>query len=265
MSASKARLRIAAISWRHALILLRTPHRLFDVTIWPLVDVILFGSLAVFSQRSGSGDTAFAYILSGIVLWHVIYQAQIAVSTGFMEEAWSRNLLNLMVTPLREIEYAIGVAFFGLLKLILGVVLVAVTALGFFTFDVTDLGLSLIPIVTILLLVGWAIALFVIALVLRFGSGAEALAWGILFVVMPLSGVFYPVPALPGILQPVAYALPSTHAFAAARSVIDGHGIPWDEIALAGIATIALTALATWFLARMLKLFRARGYISRYS
>ena len=44
----------------------------------------------------------------------------------------------------------------------------------------------------------YAVAMFVIGLVLRFGTGAEALAWGILFVVMPLSGTFYPVSALPG-------------------------------------------------------------------
>lgn len=265
MSAAVARRRIGAIAWRHAIILRRTPHRLFDVTIWPLVDVILFGSIAVFSQRSGSGDAAFGYILTGIVLWHVVYQAQIAVSTGFMEEAWSRNLLNLMVTPLREIEYAIGVALFGLVKLIAGVGLVALTALTLFAFDVTDLGLSLIPIVAVLLLLGWVIALLVIALVLRFGSGAEALAWGILFVVMPLSGVFYPVGALPGLVRPLAYALPSTHAFSAARSVIDGRGLPWDALGLAALTTLALTAAATWFLARMLTVFRSRGYISRYS
>lgn len=265
MSAAVARRRIGAIAWRHAIILRRTPHRLFDVTIWPLVDVILFGSMAVFSQRSGSGNAAFAYILTGIVLWHVVYQAQIAVSTGFMEEAWSRNLLNLMVTPMREIEYAIGVALFGFVKLIAGVGLVALTALALFAFDVTDLGLSLIPIVAVLLLLGWVIALLVIALVLRFGSGAEALAWGILFVVMPLSGVFYPIAALPDLVRPIAYALPSTHAFSAARSVIDGRGLPWDQLALAALTTLALTAAATWFLARMLTVFRNRGYISRYS
>ena len=35
---------------------------------------------------------------------------------------------------------------------------------------------------------------------------------------MPLSGVFYPVEALPGVLQPIAPLLPTTHAFAAGAS-----------------------------------------------
>jgi len=258
--------RISAVASRHYLVMLRSPHRLFDVTIWPLVDVLLFGSIGAFvSQAEGAGAAAFGYLLGGIVLWHVVYQSQIAVSTGFLEETWSRNLLNLMVTPLKEVEYVAGVALFGLVKLVIGVGLVAVTALLFFSFNVSDLGLGLIPVAAILLLVGWIIALFVVGCVLRFGSGAEALAWGILFAVMPLSGVFYPVDALPGAVQPISVALPTTHAFDAMRALLDGRGLLWDEIAIAAGSTVVLALLALGFVVKMLKLFRARGYISRYS
>jgi ABC-2 type transport system permease protein len=257
--------RVRAISRRHAYVLLRSPHRLFDVVLWPLVDVLLFGSLAVFVSRGNAGAVAFGYLLSGIVLWHVVYQSQIAVSTGFLEETWSRNLLNLMVTPLREVEYAGGVALFGMVKLVMGVGVVALTALGFYAFNVSHLGPGLIPIIAILLVVGWVIALFVIALVLRFGTGAEALAWGILFVVMPLSGVFYPVAALPWFLRPVAQALPTTHAFAAGRALIDGHGMQWGQLGLAAASTVVAALAALGFLVLMLGTFRRRGFVTRYS
>src|SRR3954464_8581397 len=134
-----SRLRMRAIARRHWYVLLRSPHRLFDVTLWPLVDVLLFGSLAAFvgtGQTSGKQQAA-GYLLAGIVLWHVIYQSQIAMSTGFLEETWTRNLLNLMVTPLRETEYVAGVAMFGMIKLVLGVGLMVVGALVFFSFDVS--------------------------------------------------------------------------------------------------------------------------------
>ncbi|MDQ3957994.1 MAG: ABC transporter permease [Actinomycetota bacterium] len=259
-------LRITAVAKRHAYVLRRSPHRLYDITIWPLVDVLLFGSLGVFLSRTEGGDAAaFGYLLAGIVLWHVVYQSQIALSTGFLEETWSRNLLNLMVTPLKEVEYAAGVALFGLVKLVLGVGLVAAGAFAFYAFDISDVGLGVIPIAAVLLAVGWVIALFVIALVLRFGSGAEALAWGILFLVMPLSGVFYPVEALPGAFQPVAQALPTTHAFTAVRALLDGRGMQWGEIGLAALGTAVLGVGAVAFLAKMLSLFRTRGYITRYS
>ena len=258
-------MRVRAVARRHAYALLRSPHRIFDVVLWPLVDVLLFGSLGVFVSRGNAGAIAFGYLLSGIVLWHVVYQSQIALSTGFLEETWSRNLLNLMVTPLREVEYAGGVALFGMVKLVMGVGVVSLTALGFFAFNVSHLGLGLIPIITILLVVGWVIALFVIALVLRFGSGAEALAWGILFVVMPLSGVFYPVAALPWLLRPLAQALPTTHAFAAGRALIDGHGMQWGQLGLATASTLVAGLAALAFLVHMLGTFRRRGFVTRYS
>jgi ABC-2 type transport system permease protein len=260
-------LRIRAVARRHYYVLLRSPHRLFDVTIWPLVDVLLFGSLGVFVAQGDStaGRAAAAYLLSGILLWHVVYQSQIGLSTGLLEETWSRNLLNLMVTPLREIEYAAGVALFGLVKLAMGIGVVALAAFGFFAFDAGRLGLGIIPIAAVLLVVGWVIALFVIGLVLRFGSGAEALAWGILFVVMPLSGVFYPIKALPGVLQPLALALPTTHAFAAGRALVDHEPMQWGELGLAAIAAVGLGVVAVAFVTHMLAVFRRRGFVTRYS
>jgi ABC-2 type transport system permease protein len=258
-------LRIRAIARRHAYVLRRSPHRLFDVTIWPFVDALLFGSLAVFVKNGPSGRLAFGYLLSGVVLWHVVYQSQIAVSTGFLEETWSRNLLNLMVSPMREVEYAGGVALFGLAKLVMGVGVVSVTAAVFYAFSITNLGIALIPVAALLLAVGWIIALFVIGLVLRFGTGAEALAWGILFLVMPLSGVFYPVRSLPWLLRPVAESLPTTHAFAAGRSFLAHHGVAWGQIGVAAGETVVMAVLALAFLSAMLATFRRRGYITRYS
>src|SRR5262249_49495407 len=152
-------------------------------------------------QTGGDSQAGVAYLLTGILLFHVIYQVQIAMSTGFLEETWSRNLLNLMTTPLREIEYVGGVALFGMFKLVVGISVVAVVASILYAFNILQIGWGLVPLVAILMLCGWAISLFVIGLVLRFGQSAEVLAWGILFVILPLSGVFYPVDALPSFFQ----------------------------------------------------------------
>jgi ABC-2 type transport system permease protein len=258
---------VRAIAMRQALVLWRSPHRLFDVTVWPVVDTLLFGSLAVFFAREGGsgGKQGAAYLIAGVLLWHVVYQSQMAVATGFLEETWSRNLLSLMVTPLTDTEWLAGTVLFGLVKLLLGVGAVAVMVAFLYAFNVTSLGWALLPIVAVLMAAGWAVALFVVGMVLRFGSGAEALAWGILFVVMPLSGVFYPVTALPGALQPVAAVLPTTHAFAAARSVLDGGGMPWHELAVAAVSTVVALAAAVAFVRAMMATFRRRGFVTRYA
>jgi ABC-2 type transport system permease protein len=264
---SESWLRVKTIVRRHVYVLWRSPHRWFDIVFWPVVDVLLWGSLGVFvaTQSGDATQTGVPYLLSGILLFHVLYQSEIAVSTGFMEETWSRNILNLMVTPLTEIEYASGIALWGMAKLTMGITMVAVASLIFYSFNILDVGLGLIPIGALLLACGWVISLFVIGLILRFGQGAEILAWGLTFVIMPLSGVFYPADALPGVLKPIAVALPTTHAFAAARDLLDGEPMPWDEIAWAVLGVVIFTACGIAFVTHMLRVFRRRGFVTRYS
>ena len=100
-------------------------------------------SIAVFaaSRTLTTGQQLVAYTLAGMILWQVVYQAQIALATGFLEETFARNLLNLMATPLREWEYVAGVALFGLAKLLCGVGVVATLAWVAYAFDLTTLGL----------------------------------------------------------------------------------------------------------------------------
>ena len=106
--------RVRAIARRQSYVLRRAPQRWFDVIVWPVVDAILFGAIGVyFGRQHGTAAASAAFLLAGIVLFHVVFQAEISLATGFLEETWSRNLLNLMVTPLTELEYGAGVVLFG--------------------------------------------------------------------------------------------------------------------------------------------------------
>ena len=70
---------------------------------------------------------------------------------------------------------------------------------------------------------GWGIGMTVTAMVIRFGLGAESLAWVAIFAFAPISAVYYPVATLPGWLQPVAWATPSAYVFEGMRAVmVDG-------------------------------------------
>jgi ABC-2 type transport system permease protein len=258
-------LRVRAVARRHAYVLQRAPQRWFDVVFWPMVDTLLFGALGTqLARATKGGEIVAGGLLAGILLFHVVFQAEIGLATGFMEETWSRNLLNLLVTPLRESEYVGGVVLFGLAKMVIALTTVSVVAWVLFAFHVTRLGFALIPLVAVLLAVGWSVGLVVIGLILRVGQGAEILAWGLLAMVLPLSGAFYPVSDLPGGLQPLARALPTTRLFAAGRAVLDGHPLAWGQVGIAVIGTVVLAALSVAWLARSLAVFRARGFISRH-
>jgi ABC-2 type transport system permease protein len=259
-------LRVRTVVRRHAYVLWRSPHRWFDIVVWPLFDVLLWGSLGAFvAQENDASRAGTPYLLAGIMLFHVLFQSQIAVSTGFMEETWTRNLLNMMTTPLREVEYVAGLAVYGLAKLLAAMTMVCLTAAVFFGFNLGSVGWGLVPIVGILLLIGFALSMLVIGLLLRYGQSAEILAWASTFLILSLSGVFNPVETIPGALQPLARVLPTTHAFRAARELLAGMPIPWDELAIAAVGAVVLAVATMTFVTRKLAQFRQRGYVTRYS
>lgn len=259
-------LRIKTVVRRHAYVLWRAPHRWFDIAFWPIMDVILWGSLGTYvaTQDGDSGATA-PFLLAGIMMFHVIFQSQIAVATGFMEETWSRNLLNVVTTPVKEVEYVLGTALFGFAKVALALVSLSLTAGIFFGFDLGAVGWSLIPIVAILTIVGWGLGIANIGIVLRFGQGAEILIWGSNFIIMAFSGVFNPVEALPDALQPISRALPSTYAFDGLRSVLGGGSLSSGQVVKGLAGAVVFLVGGTWFAVAMLRSFRRRGLVTRFS
>lgn len=258
--------RVLAVSRRQFVVLRRSLPKWFDMSVWPLLDVLLWGALGTYAASGSNASRSSAtYLLAGIVLFHVVFQTQLAVANGFMEETWSRNLLNVLVTPVREIEYVAGLALYALAKMAMGVGAVALGAWVFYRFDTTSIGFAFVPIAAVLLLYGWALSQVAIGLLLRYGPSAEIILYGLLFLSLSVSGVFNPVEALPGALQPLARLLPTTHAFEALRTVVDGDDLPWDVLGVAAMGALVVAVLAQLYVVWMLKVFRNRGFVTRFS
>ena len=258
--------RMRAIARRHTIVFKRSPHRWFDVAA-PAIDSILFGSLAVVLSKSTPGDDkTVPTVLTGLLLFHILFASNLALSTGFLEETWTAQPAQHDGDPAAARPSTSSAPRCSAS---------ARSSSGWSSSRAPRCSstrstsrrsrCSCYPSAIILLFMGWVLALFVIGLVLRFGAGAEVLAWALAFLLWPLSGAFYAVGALPTILQPIARILPTTHAFAASRAVVAGDPLPWDEIAIAAVGSIVLAALALWWVRSRLEQFRQRGYITRYS
>ena len=57
-------------------------------------------------------------------------------------------------------------------------------------------------------------------MVLRWGLGAEELAWAAIFLLAPVSGVYYPIAVLPTWLQVIAHIVPTSYVFEGMRTVL---------------------------------------------
>ena len=154
------------------------------------------------------------------MLWDMLFRGQLGFSISFLEEMYSRNLSNLMISPLRPAEFLASLMIMSIIRLAIGMVPVTILAIVFFGFNLWGLGFALAAFFVNLMLTGWAIGIFVSGLLLRNGLGAENMAWSIMFLFLPLTCVYYPVAILPDWLQTVAWMLPPTYVFEGLRALL---------------------------------------------
>src|SRR5205807_4185608 len=116
----------------------------------------------------------------------------------------------------------------GFVRTLIGVGGAALFAWLLFAFSIFSLGFPLIAFFVNLIMCGWGVGLAVSAMVLRWGLGAEELAWAAIFLLAPVSGVYYPIGVLPAPLQAVAYSLPSAYVFEGMRAALLTQTFRWD-------------------------------------
>ncbi len=252
--------RIAAMVLRYWYLIRSSWPRLLELVYWPAVQMLMWGFLQVYiNQNAGFFARAGGTFLGAVLLWDILFRGQLGFSISFLEEMWSRNLANLMMSPLKPVEFVIALMIMSVIRLAIGVVPVTLLAIAFFGFNLFGLGFALAAFFINLLLTSWAVGIFVSGLVLRNGLGAENLAWTIMFIFLPLTCVYYPVAVLPGWLQAVAWLLPPTYVFEGMRALMIDHVFRLD-LMLESLAlnAVLFTAGAAAFLA-LLKSARRSG------
>lgn len=242
--------RVWAIMLRHLYVMRSSWPRLLEIAYWPTVQMIMWGFITTFFlQHSSWVAQAAGVLISAVLLWDVLFRANLGVSLTFMEEMWARNLGQLYVSPLRPSEMVVALTAMSLFRTIISVTPAALLALPLYDVWVFSLGPSLIAFFANVLVMGWCVGLLVSSLVLRFGLGAESLAWVAIFAVAPLSGIYYPIDVLPVWLQPVAWSLPSSYVFEGMRAVLYEGVFRWDLLwGAVGLNALYLGLTAGWFL-----------------
>src|SRR6516165_465535 len=216
--------RIAAMVERYWYLLRSSWPRLLELVYWPAVQMLMWGFLQLYiGQNAGYFARAGGTFIGAVLLWDILFRGQLGFSVSFLEEMWSRNLANLMISPLKPIEFVLAMMAMSLVRLFVGMVPVSLLAIGFFGFNLYGMGLALAAFFLNLILTGWAVGMVVAGVLLRNGMGAESLAWTLMFVLMPLTCVYYPVSVLPHWLQFIAWALPPTYVFEGMRALIMEH------------------------------------------
>ncbi len=120
--------RIKTLTRYYTLITFYDKSRFFLIVIWPIIDLLVWGFTTKFLIQSETNPSSFlSLILSTFIFWSLTIKAQQEISCQFMSDIFSRNLTNLLITPLKTIEILIALIASSIVKLV-----IVIGVLGFF-------------------------------------------------------------------------------------------------------------------------------------
>ncbi len=254
--------RIKAMVIRQLYLYPRSFPRLMDIFFWPILQLLVWGFLSVYLEKLNLNSVNIVSVLLGaVIFWEFFDRSQQAVTITFLEDLWEKNLINLFVTPVKIAEFIASTLGLGAVRIVIQGAVLGVVALFLYHFNIFQFGLYTVPFVLSLLIFGWVLGILVIGVILRFGSNAQVLAFGMIFLMQPFSAVFYPVSALPTALQWLARALPPTYVFEGMRSVIATGTMPLRDLLISFGLDALYLGLIIWFFYSMFKKVKERGLL----
>lgn len=128
--------RVAAMVLRYWYLLRHSWPRFVELVYWPAVQMLMWGFLSLYlTEHTGFLARASGVFIGAVILWDILFRGQLGFSISFLEEMWSRNLGNLMMTPLRPAEFVAALMVMSIVRLLIGLVPVTGMAILFFGFN----------------------------------------------------------------------------------------------------------------------------------
>jgi len=223
--------RIYGVILRHLYLLRRSYDKMVDSFYWITLDLIIWGITGLyFQQLTADSKQIIFMIISGVILWNITYRAQSDISLGLIEELWNWNLINLFVSPLTFIEWVIALVALGAVKSVMSFLFGALVAFILYKVGIFFLSIHLLFFMILLLMTGWWLGFTVSAIVLRYGTRVQTLAWTLVWLISPLSAIYYPLSILPVWVQKIAMFVPTSYVFEEGRNLLYNGIVDYNKL-----------------------------------
>src|SRR5215204_2474126 len=122
--------RIGAMVLRYLYLLRSSWSRVLELIYWPAVQLFVWGFLQLYiTQNAGFFARAGGMFIAAVLMWDILFRGQLGFSVSFLEEMWARNMGNLMMSPLRPLEFVAALMIMSIIRLAIGMVPVTLVAL----------------------------------------------------------------------------------------------------------------------------------------
>lgn len=210
---------IRALTLHYLYSIKRNKGRLIDILVWPVFEIIMFGYLGLYLQgKTESLKKITTLFLGNLVYWHILARTSTEVSSQFFDDLLSRNLQNIIAAPVTIRDIIISLGLGGIIKMFVSFTIMWLSILFVFRFSILQFPVDQTMIVlSLLILQGLSVGLFVSSFAFLLGPKAVVLTWVITGLLQPFSCVFYPRSVLPAPLKLVSYFVPSSYIFESMR------------------------------------------------
>lgn len=254
--------RIYAIVLRYIFLFRRSYERLTDVFYWPAIDLIVWGLTSAYLKTyAPDASPIILIVISGLLLWLIVWRAQYEITVNLLEELWNKNLINIFVSPLKFSEWIVSFLIVGIVKASISIIFAMGVAFLLYKVDIFLYGFYLIPFFISLMLTGWWIGFFVAGIILRYGTRVQTLAWSLVAVFAPFSAIYYPLSILPHWAQIVAALIPVSYIFEGSRQIIATEHIDMSKLFMSFILNILYIVLSFIFMERSFKKVLNKGLV----
>jgi ABC-type multidrug transport system permease subunit len=237
---------IKGVLYRNALWAYRSPFRLVDVFIWPLV--MLF-TLTLFISVIGGKAEYLSLIIFAIAGWRAIFFVTFETSAMFVEEHWHRALPDLLVSPISTLKLAMGGALTGIFKAL--AVVVIFTIVGYLVYGFTMIEpVKFFVALAFLMLAGFCIGFVLFGLACYFDKrNVFTLGFIVPELVGLLSGPYFnSADFFPSWLVAILNTFPTTHAFNVIKSIFGIAKADYNMLLITSLIWLTLAITINRFL-----------------
>ena len=243
--------RIWGAMLRHLFVMKHSLHRWSASFYWPTLDLLLWGLTITYAKSLDSHPSQIvATVISGLLLWLIVWRGQYEISVNILEDIWSKNLINMFSSPLSFWEYIVTFIFLGFTKAAVSFSFACAMAYLLYQVKIFMFGFYLLPFIALLFMTGWSVGFFVGGLILRYGTKVEQFAWSMISLLAPFSAVYYPLTILPTWAQKIALFIPTSYVFEGAREVIATGQLDGNKVAISLGINVVYLVLSIWYMRR---------------
>ncbi len=256
--------RCAALTLHFLYAMKRNPTRLIEILVWPTLEIVLFSFLALaVHQAENQVITVGLSILAGLVFWNFFSRIVQESIAQFMDDVISKNIQNILVTPVTLTELVAGLSIAAILKMIISIAFLSLLIFGLYPPLLVLIGTTSLIWIGILISYAIVLSLLGIALIMIFGTRLSFIGSLLSTGIQIFACAFYPRNILPPVLYQLSFLVPISYVFESIRNYLLYKTVYPTELLLAALSLFLTIVITIIIFKRAFGIARERASLTK--